>query len=194
MRKSAGDNNQESKPVEGTLTPTMSAGPTALEDPTSDEESVHAISDRFGRVYRLTNRTFGRVWKITVWDEAVPVGMALCVRQTQESLLLSDIQVYCSVALPRPWWHVLLRLQPERRSYRGRGIGTAMLQFIIGQARREAVQEIEGNLLPLCLREMPNLTDWYRGCGFLVHMNEDGCSGAILLNLSRGKNIVGGRG
>ncbi|MEI6778685.1 MAG: GNAT family N-acetyltransferase [Chloroflexales bacterium] len=52
--------------------------------------------------------------------------------------------------------------------YRRRGMGSALLHYIIELARAHGLQHIRGFVVERDLNEIPNLLDWYARLGFIV--------------------------
>jgi len=145
----------------------------------------HTLRDNSGRPYSLLLGRTGDCWAFWVRDRGTPVGNAECLGKG-ETLFLSEIHMRDEV---QPRWPECLRflgwfgLKRSLRSYRGRGIGTALLRFLNEHARQSGFKRIEGNLLPRDLDHNPRLPDWYRRQGFDVVMQSDLKSGKVCLDL-----------
>lgn len=75
-------------------------------------------------------------------------------------------------------------LRTLRVNYQQRGLGAALLVFVIRAARENGHASMTGTLVRNYLKQNPRLVNWYQSHGFRVEMNEGG-SGNILLELSR---------
>jgi GNAT superfamily N-acetyltransferase len=52
--------------------------------------------------------------------------------------------------------------------YRGRGLGSAVLEAVIALARQREIREITGSIVRKDLARLPHLPDWYARHGFRV--------------------------
>lgn len=59
-------------------------------------------------------------------------------------------------------------LRWRTKNFRGRGIGTAMIEFLVDYARANSIKRIEGEVKPHDFKDNPDLPDWYRRRGFTV--------------------------
>ena len=57
-------------------------------------------------------------------------------------------------------------------NYQQRGLGTAMVEFMINYAREKSAKRIVGQVKPRDFKDYPELPDWYRRRGFAVVMGE----------------------
>jgi hypothetical protein len=64
-------------------------------------------------------------------------------------------------------------------NYRKRGLGTAMIEFLAGYARRKSAKRIEGEIKPHDFKNNPQLLEWYRRRGFAVVMTGEGKAAAV---------------
>lgn len=53
-------------------------------------------------------------------------------------------------------------------AYRNRGLGTAVLQYVLGIAQSRGIEVIEGRIVGRDLQVTPHLADWYRRHGFAL--------------------------
>ena len=56
----------------------------------------------------------------------------------------------------------------KTQSYRGRGLGAALLRFLIGLARERGIKRIRGSVVQQDVEETPFLLTWYKKNGFQV--------------------------
>ena len=152
---------------------------------TGPEEHLEWIHDKAGRRYRLHISDSSGLWVLKVYDGRVLVAESKCVRR-QDELLVGDLLVFDAAKHPQTplarALRLLTRRGPRSVNYRGRGLGTALLTFIIERAVAKGLSRLRGNLFPRDLRANPNLPGWYRGFGFAVDMKSPE-SGAISLVL-----------
>lgn len=133
-------------------------------------EETHALKDNRGRCYRLdVFREMGPCFFVR--HGGCKVAEALC-ETSGTTLILLDFQVQDDLPTFESWWSKLVRRalgRPRpRRTCRRRGLGTALLQFIVAWAGRQGFTEIRGSLSPRDLREFSNLKGWYRNNGFSI--------------------------
>ena len=162
----------------------MSEEPAERQEPETEERR---IEDKAGRSYRLTVAEARDLWVFKLFDERTLVGQANCLLRT-EDLLLADLRIEEEAKGRKKGLSALLQFasSPHNNpvSYRGRGLGRALLIFIIRRATERGLRQISGNLFPQDLKTNPKLPDWYRQFGFEVTMNND-ISGSIRLQLPR---------
>lgn len=154
-------------------------------DACSDKEEHFTLRDNAGRPYSLRFARCRESWVFRVTDRGTPVGLSKCVCHGR-LLFLGDIRIDDSVRPRWPEWLSILCYLPLRRSprnYQWRGLGTALLLFIIQNARQSGIKRIEGNLFAKDLGNNPRLPDWYRRHGFDVQMEADMSSGKVWLEL-----------
>lgn len=99
-----------------------------------------------------------------IWHHA-RVGRAVCVLKGR-SLKIGDLVVYDDCVLPRPVAHnffSLIGMPCRKQSFRGRGVGTALLNRVIAEAEQAGVSRLWGSVTASDIAETPHLLDWYRG-------------------------------
>jgi len=150
------------------------------------QEEDGVISDGGGHSYRLRISESLRFWRIKVFDGNVRVGYANCTL-TNKILTLADLHVATDALRPRRGisrlLHRFVNTPRELINYRGRGLGSAVLRFIIQRAVAHGFTEIEGKLSPHDLAANPNLPEWYRRHGFTIIPGEGQRWGRIQLKL-----------
>jgi hypothetical protein len=86
-------------------------------------------------------------------------------------LHIDDLCISDSVMF-EPWfWFGGLSFPPlqwRTENFRNRGIGTAMIAFLVGFARSHSAKRIEGEIKPHDSKENQDLPNWYRRRGFTV--------------------------
>jgi len=130
-----------------------------------------ALQDGTGLSYRLEISQSDSFWFIKVFDGNMRVGYANCTL-TNRILTLADLHVAMDAPQPRRgvsrFFHWVLNTRRKAVNYRGRGLGAALLRFIIRKAVAHGFTEIEGKLSPHDLAANPKLPEWYRRHGFTV--------------------------
>lgn len=110
------------------------------------------------------------------WQQQVAVGWAACLPEGT-SLKIADLEVHDEVTIPWPIAHSLLiclGIPCRRRSFRGMGIGTALLERIVTEASLAGMAQVWGSVTASDLEKTPILLEWYRGRGFEVsHESSD---------------------
>src|SRR5436190_21979485 len=105
------------------------------------------IQDGSGHRYRLHISEFSSTWCLKVFDGAVCAAYAYC-RLADSILTLSDLRVANETLPPERGFSRLKRmlLNQERKpvSYRTRGLGSALLQFIVDAAKARGLAEVTG--------------------------------------------------
>lgn len=153
----------------------------------------HQILDREGRQYRLTVSEQDAVFLIQLYDRHTLIGEARCIRESPETFYLGDIAIANDViASPANWWDSLLRkipgYQPQSVSYRGKGLGSTLLQALIEQARTAGGQTLYGTVFRQDCENNPNLLQWYQKHGFEIqppHPEDEDMLALIHLNLNQ---------
>lgn len=154
-------------------------------------EEQHTIQDNTGETYSVRFLRSDQLWNIKLFHNGRLIGAADCPVHSAESLLLGNIEIF-STAVPPSLMAGDTAPQPPPPDYRGRGLGTLLLNFVITQARLSGFQRITGHLHPQNLADNPALPDWYRRRKFNVRMNADGRGGTISLDLASGEDGVVG--
>ena len=137
--------------------------------PSEAESMSQQIFDHEGRSYDLSISQEGVLLLIQVCDRQILIGEAKCARESPDTLLLRDIAIANEVILPpahpqatpRP-----RRSRPRPINYRQKGIGSALLSFLINQARADGVKHLYGKVMQQDLENNPKLLQWYQNHGF----------------------------
>jgi len=143
-----------------------------------------SLADKEGRHYQLSIDDADQWWVLKLFDGLCPIGYANCLYQGKV-LFLADLCISDDVPPTGrlACWARMFGLRLRHKNYRGRGLGSALLGFIIEQARRNGIEHITGKLFPADLTKNPELPTWYRQRGFHVTMSPDKNSGDIQLQL-----------
>lgn len=111
---------------------------------------------------------------LVIWKQ-LAVGRMQCVVQEDNVLFLGNIEIF-----ERPLGHYPLWLYWRRRTaFRRRGLGSAMLEFVVGFGKAKGADAIWGFINKEDLQKTPYLLDWYQRHGFSVRPNTNPSSGAI---------------
>ena len=135
------------------------------------------IHDRDGREYNVTEYGSER---FNIQRRGVPIGYANFHFEGADVLHLDDLHIEDDAIFP-PWFScplpfVILSFPPLRwrtENFQGRGIGTAMIQFLVDYARSKFAKRIEGEVKPHDFKDNPDLPDWYRRRGFTVTAGDE---------------------
>jgi GNAT superfamily N-acetyltransferase len=127
---------------------------------------THTVADKDGRPYELTIETIGHMLFLRLRHQGEQVGHAQCVRDG-DSLCLGDLMIN------KPTQAGLLgslerKLKGQLSDYRGRGLGTILLQQVLSTAKETGVKEIHGSIVQDDIDTTPHLLDWYKRYGFRV--------------------------
>jgi GNAT superfamily N-acetyltransferase len=104
------------------------------------------------------------------WNDRVKVGWAVCLPEGT-SLKIADLVVHDEVSIPWPIAHRLLiglGVPCRKRSFRGCGIGTVLLDRIVTEASPAGMTRVWGSVTASDIEKSPHLLDWYRDRGFEV--------------------------
>lgn len=129
------------------------------------------VSDRRGNHYKLWVESNGFSVRILLAHRHRLVGMAQCVINSPQTLTLADITIFDSVPHHEnamiSAYRILFRRPPRIVTYRGSGLGSALLEHVKGYARAHGFERITG----LARSEQTPahvLLRWYRRHGFAV--------------------------
>lgn len=133
---------------------------------TSPVPDARFITDKRGRRYWIVWDDDEETPRLYIWHYGRVIGQVKLLWNHRE-LHLADINIF-------------------KPGHRRRGIGSAVLQEVIGYAARQGAQIISGWIADHDAQANPNLLEWYRQYGFQVTLERDGVSVARLhLDLSR---------
>lgn len=137
--------------------------------PEEGHEITHTIYDKSGVAYTIEGHLSPSVLLSFVIFEGRCVG---CINWTISDtgvMTIADLTIREPLDIKPLWARVLpflYRKQPV--SYKGRGLGSAMLNFIIESARAMGVSEINGWITGDDREATPYLPEFYRKHGFMV--------------------------
>ncbi|MEI8044995.1 MAG: GNAT family N-acetyltransferase [Verrucomicrobiota bacterium] len=159
----------------------------------SDEgtERLLTVSDNRGNAYQLPLFENATGWSTKVLAGDTRVGQVHCLKQG-EDLFLADLHVLEAathpiqgLAMVKAWLGFDTHGRIE--NYRNRGLGSALLSFVINWARARGFRRVTGRLAPIDLKENPDLPDWYRCRGFRVTMAANRLEGELEMVLQQAK-------
>ncbi len=85
-----------------------------------------------------------------------------------ECAVIADIRVSDCVKQGRCVLLQILGFKPRIKSYRNKGVGTALLKFALNYLKAQGCTRVEGNIMERDLKAWPRLPQWYRDHGFQV--------------------------
>lgn len=108
------------------------------------------------------------------------VGRINWVIDDNNVMTLADLVIFDRI-VRRPLWSRLLPfLTRKPPNFRQRGLGSAMLRYVISQAEKLEVEAISGFVTSDDLRETPYLLEFYRQHGFTVRHNATQSTATII--------------
>jgi GNAT superfamily N-acetyltransferase len=153
------------------------------------KEPEEAVRLRDGRGEVYLGRFYQSVggWTMKVFASDTLVAVAHCLLRDEE-VVLSDLFVYetATHAISKlAHLKCLFGLSAHGRveNYRHRGIGTALLQYLIQRARQDGFKRVSGKLAKQDLETNPQLANWYRKRGFEATVSKSELTGDILMEL-----------
>lgn len=140
---------------------------------------MHVVHDKYGAEYLVRETDSDDFKRFNIERRGVPVGYANFHFEGTDVLHLDDLHIKDDVVSPPWFWcdlfFVTLSFPPLRwriQNFRGRGIGTAMIQFLADYARSKFVERVEGEVKAHDFGKNPDLPNWYRRRGFTVVMGD----------------------
>lgn len=133
--------------------------------------SPKTIVDKDNKTYTLNVLDDDSSIVIKVYRFNTLIGEVKCFKESLEVLYLRDIAI-ANDAIPdlRNIWVTpqkkILQEQPGPVNYRGRGLGSALMTFLIRYAAGYGFQAIYGNVYQQDLENNPKLLQWYQRHGF----------------------------
>jgi GNAT superfamily N-acetyltransferase len=137
---------------------------------------MNTIEDRTGEQYLVVEDQLTGGARFTVHHKNTRAAYAN-VRFEGEILFIADLHVFDRAIRPA-MFTLIWRFPPVRvrtSNYRGRGIGSAIIEFLKDYAKTNGFRRIEGKVKQIDLDTNAQLPDWYRRRGFIV---TDGVQGA----------------
>ena len=142
-----------------------------------DEKLIGVIHDRYGVEYEIWEYVNRHFWDFILRRGKAQFGYAYC--SLSDGLLeIIDICIE-NEFVKEPWFRWPFFFPPLRwrtENCRNRGLGTALIERVIDEARKKGVRHIKGRLKDLPKEKNKDLRQWYRNCGFSI-LNEKDDSG-----------------
>ena len=137
-----------------------------LLDHSVDNRYPKNIIDKHGLKYQLTIDIADAVVCCHLWYQSNQVGSARCLKFGHE-LLIGDLLIH---EPNRGGFLSVIRQMITRqpKTYRGRGLGSALLKHVIEVAKDLDVHVIHGSVTKVDMASTPYLLDWYKNQGFQI--------------------------
>ncbi|NER84208.1 MAG: GNAT family N-acetyltransferase [Leptolyngbya sp. SIO1D8] len=132
-----------------------------------------SLLDKKGRRYTLSIVESDPLLVMQLHHQQLLVGEAKCLRASSSILLLKDIAI-ANEAIPKPnhdWVRLLQQIlgwRPQTINYRGLGLGSALIRYLIHYAREERFQSLKGQVFRADLENNTKLLQWYQNHGFEI--------------------------
>lgn len=129
------------------------------------------ILDREGRSYSLVVTEDEGLISVKAYDRQILIGEAKCLRESPETFYLRDIAIANQVVKKTIYIRAkslkqLLSYNSKITNYRSRGLGSALLQFLIRYAGANGARCLYGRVYQQDLENNPRLLEWYQKHGF----------------------------
>ena len=130
--------------------------------------TVSSVFDKYNERYMVdVSESDTSLFVYVVWKRTT-VGQILCALKSPSTLIIGNIEIFEHPLLPRNRLFPRRPLQRSHINFRQRGLGSAMLEYLIAQAERLGIVAIHGEIIPIDLLNTPYLRDFYRKHGFIV--------------------------
>lgn len=126
------------------------------------------IYDKFGAEYSIEGHLSASGFHSSVYSEIHSVGRINWTVSDDKIMTIADLIIFEFFG-KKPLWSYILPFLYKYPSYKGRGLGSAMLKVIIEFARVLNVSEIRGWIAGDDLEAIPYLPELYRKHGFIVN-------------------------
>ena len=129
------------------------------------------ISDTYGQEYRIiVHENSDDFFDAELRYEKEWVGKVVCSFRLQDAMVVEDIKIRDDSDPPESGIELILRstARPESntRSYRRRGLGTALLKSVIDLAKKKRLKHIYGSIKQKDITITPDLVKYYEKRGF----------------------------
>lgn len=131
-------------------------------------EIEHTIYDKAGKAYIVEGHLSSSALLSVVSSEHKWIGRINWVTSEQDFMDIADLHIFDPPHKKLWWMWILPFLYKKPPNYRGCGLGSAMLEFIIQSARNMGISEIRGTIKSDDLKKTPYLPTFYRKHGFTV--------------------------
>ena len=137
------------------------------------------ITDNYGQKYRVNVlENSNDLFHTELRQRTDYVGEAKCMLR-QDTMELSDIRIRDDADPPESTIEYIVKSaaksKTDTRSYRRRGLGTALLEFVVAYARKKQLKRICGSIVQKDIVRTPNLVGWYEKRGFKKGPPYPGC-------------------
>ena len=141
---------------------------------------ITTVTDKQGNKYHLHIERVHHGVMFRLEDEGGRIGYANITLEGRAWWKLEDIQLSDDVPILqhpliqriRTWLH----REPKTQSYRGRRLGTILLQSVIDEARKHHIRQIHGSTTADDRQKTPHLMAWYAKNGFREIRSKPGAS------------------
>lgn len=125
------------------------------------------LTNHFGRDYRVVESGDADSWTLRLrTDGYETVAYAFLEKEKERTLVLSDFCVNEAAKEASAWWNCFA-MRRRVQSFRGLGLGSALLRYLLDRAREEGFLVIEGRVTSDDAGRNPWLLAWYRKFDFL---------------------------
>ena len=131
---------------------------------------TQTVFDRRGRRYTFSIVEAHPLLLIQIHQRQILVGEVKCLGHPAGVLEIKDIAIANEVSPPPPLWVQRLKLpwRPQPINYRGQGLGSALLSYLIEHARTQGFASLWGEVFRPDVENTPKLLDWYQKHGFEI--------------------------
>ncbi|MCB9460155.1 MAG: hypothetical protein H6670_10945 [Anaerolineaceae bacterium] len=131
----------------------------------------HFIYDDAGQVYTIEGNLSASSLISHVCSKKDVIGQINWRMPRPDEIVIGDLIIFDPPLYFKKWWQRLPFLDRRPVTFRGRGLGSAMLAYVLDSARSMDVSLIRGWITSDDLAITSYLPDFYRSRGFTV--NED---------------------
>lgn len=138
-----------------------------------------SIPDESGQTYQLSLKKMPKnAYYIWVRQQKECVGKLELKLQMPDTLIWCEIKIRNDFEPCEKFIVEFMRSgikQRDKKNYRGRGLGTALLKEVVAIARHTGFKRIYGSVMGDDITRTPNLLKWYRRHGFSMCAPYPGC-------------------
>lgn len=132
-------------------------------------EITETIYDKYGDEYTIIGHLSGTGFSSYVHSRTGCIGRINWDTSQAGVLLIADLIIFEPLDIKRWWERIFPFLYKQPDSLKGRGLGSAMLTYIIASAQAMGVSEIRGWITSDDIEATPYLVGFYRKHGFIVN-------------------------
>jgi GNAT superfamily N-acetyltransferase len=138
------------------------------------------VKDSYGQKYQIrVLEDSNDFFHVELRQGGQYVGEAKCLVRVPDTMELTDIRIRDDSDPPESTIERIMKIAAESKSnmksYRRRGIGTALLQLVIDHVRERQLSRICGSIVEKDIERTPNLIEWYEKRGFKKGGPYPGC-------------------